>query len=86
MLCNGKLFELRIVEIPKRVEIMVVLGEWGLVNPLIGDVNDGVVGVSETQLKPQHCRLRVGATHNVLLYDPMVHRGITDFPAGNEVM
>lgn len=78
-------FEKRIGEIPDDVEVMVVVGEWGRWNPLIGGVSDGVVGVGETLMRRRHCRLKVGATHNFLLYAPLVHESICRFLSGEEV-
>lgn len=78
-------FERELGEIPDDVEVMVVVGEWGQWNPLIEDVSDGVVGVGETLLRRKHCRLRVGATHNFLLYSPLVHESISRFLGGEDV-
>lgn len=78
-------FEKELGEIPNDVEVMVVVGEWGRWNPLIEEVSDGVVGVGETLMRRRHCRLKVGATHNVLLYSPLVHESVVRFLKGDDV-
>lgn len=78
-------FDKEVGVIPDDVEVLVVAGEYGSWNPLIGEVSDGVVGVGETGMRRRHYRLTVQGTHNFLLYMPRVQAGVLDFLGGEEV-
>lgn len=71
--------------IPDQVDVLVVGGKVGNINPLIGDVSDGVVALKETWMNRQHYRMEVGVTHNFLLYTPKVVAGVKKFLRGEEV-
>lgn len=78
-------FEKTLGTIPEEIEILVVAGSRGRLNPLISGDSDGVVGVEETMLNRRHFRMQLGMTHNLLLYTPQVITSIAKFLEGNEV-
>lgn len=78
-------FTEEIGRIPDEVEVLVVAGSRGRLNPLIDGASDGVVGVHETMLGRRHFRVQVGLTHNLLLYSPEVLKYIGAFLDGDSV-
>lgn len=78
-------FERTLGTIPEEVAVLVIAGSRGKLNPLISGESDGVVAVEETMLNRRHFRLKVGMSHNLLLYTPEVITSISEFLDGNEV-
>lgn len=78
-------FERKLGKIPEEVEILIIAGSRGRLNPLISGESDGVVGVDETMLNRRHFRMTVGMSHNLLLYTPQVITSISEFLEGNQV-
>lgn len=78
-------FERTLGTIPEEVEVLVIAGSRGRMNPLISGDSDGVVGLEETMLNRKHFRLKVAMSHNLLLYTPEVITSISAFLAGEEV-
>lgn len=85
MMNDERWFDENIGTIPEDIEVLVVAGSYGRLNPLIDGDSDGVVGVEETKLKRKHFRLEVGSTHNLLLYTPAVIESVSTFLQGGEV-
>lgn len=71
--------------IPDQVQVLVVAGTGGRLNPLIGDVSDGIVGKTESILHRPHYRKELRLTHNLMVYSPSVISCIKDFLDGVEV-
>lgn len=70
---------------PKHIDVLVVAGDWGRLNPLIDDVSDGVVAVNETVMNRPHFRIHVQLTHNLMLYNRDVRGCIEMFLDGQNV-
>lgn len=85
MMRDEEWFKENLGQIPDEVRVLVVAGAYGRINPLIGGLSDGVVGVEETRLDREHFRMEVACTHNLLLYSPKVWRSISEFLEGRDV-
>eukprot|EP00871_Galdieria_phlegrea_P004839 jgi/Galph1/5356/GphlegSOOS_G3936.1 len=60
-----------------------ILGQF---NPLLGNINDGVLEVEETWLQQPHYRLVVRGTHNTLLFQPDVMENTVKFLCGKDII
>ncbi|KAI0567343.1 Alpha/beta hydrolase [Gracilaria domingensis] len=78
-------FAKQLGEIPPEVEVLVVAGHRGRLNPLIDEDSDGVVGLRESLLRRSHYRMEVELNHKLILYSPTVITSISDFLAGKQV-
>lgn len=78
-------FKRQIGQIPQEIEVLVIAGSCGRMNPLIDGDSDGVVGVSESLLHRKHYRMELNLTHNLLLFSPTVLRSISQFLNGEHV-
>lgn len=80
-----KMFQQTIGSIPRAVQVLVIAGNTGRINPLIGEESDGIVGVSETMLNRPHFRKTCRLTHNVLLFSGRVWKCVDAFLDGEQV-
>ncbi|PXF41519.1 hypothetical protein BWQ96_08775 [Gracilariopsis chorda] len=78
-------FAAQLGRIPDQVQVLVVAGTGGRLNPLIADESDGIVGKAESILHRPHYRKELRLTHNLMLYSPSVISCIKDFLDGVEV-
>lgn len=71
--------------IPPEVDVLVVAGCRGRMNPLINEDSDGVVGVNESMMSRPHYRMEVNLTHKLMVYSPTVISSVSDFLEGKQV-
>lgn len=69
-LLKGETFDY-VGQFPSSVKVLVIAGTFGW-NPLVGDFNDGLVGVNETCLKTPHERINVFSGHAWIMYSDTV--------------
>lgn len=85
MMNESKWYDAQLGTIPENVDVLVVAGTYGRINPLIDDESDGVVAVRETIMNRRHYRMEVPLTHNLLLYNGEVMRSVSSFLDGQNV-
>lgn len=78
-------FEAQLGVVPNDVEILVIAGVYGKINPLIDGESDGIVAVDETMMNRRHIRFHIGLTHNMLLLSREVINCIMTFLDGHSV-
>lgn len=78
-------FEQQTGKFPPNVDVLVIEGKLPVINPVIGDVSDGIVACRETMISTPHRRCSISIPHNFMLFSPTVMRLVRNFIDGKPV-